>query len=98
MAELTRQQFCAKLRISESTVRRMERDGLPYTPVGSRGKRYDLAECKRWLRERACQSGPISKAGATSGSWSPGSEFTASFRQTHLRVMPSNSKPKSEAA
>ena len=27
MTDLTRQQFCAKLKISESTVRRMERDG-----------------------------------------------------------------------
>lgn len=98
MSELNRQQLCAKLGISESTVRRLELDGLPYTPIGVRGKRYDLAECKQWLRERKCQSGPTSKAVATSASWSPGNEFTASYRKRHLRVMPSSSKPKSDAA
>ena len=49
MSDLTRQQLCAALQISESTVRRMELDGLPCTPVG-RSKRYDLAEVKTWLR------------------------------------------------
>ena len=44
MSELTRQQLCAALGISESTVRRLEQDGLPFTPVGVRSKRYDLAE------------------------------------------------------
>ena len=34
--DLTRQQLCASLGICESTVRRMELDGLPYTPVESR--------------------------------------------------------------
>lgn len=48
--ELTRQQLCAALTISESTVRRLELDGMPYTPVGIRAKRYDLDECKAWLR------------------------------------------------
>jgi hypothetical protein len=97
MSDLNRQQFCAELGISESTVRRLELDGLPFTPVG-RGKRYDLAECKKWLRARQCQSGQTRQDGATSASWSPGSEFTESYRRRHLRVMPSNSKPKSEAA
>ena len=50
---LTRQQLCAALTISESTVRRLEIDGMPYTPVGIRAKRYDLDECKQWLREQA---------------------------------------------
>lgn len=49
MSDLTRQQLCAALQISESTVRRLELDGLPCTPVG-RSKRYDLAEVKTWLR------------------------------------------------
>lgn len=97
MSELNRQQFCAKLGISESTVRRLELEGLPFTPVG-RGKRYDLDECKRWLRARKCQSGQTRPAAGTSASWSPGSEFTESYRRRHLRVMPSGSKPKSEAA
>jgi phage terminase Nu1 subunit (DNA packaging protein) len=98
MGELTRQQFCARMKISESTVRRLERDGMPYTPIGSRGKRYDLEECKRWLRERACQSGQTARGAGMSASWSPGNEFIASYRRRHLRVMPNSSKPKSEVA
>lgn len=50
MTHLTRQQLCAALQISESPVRRLELDGLPCTPVG-RGKRYELAECRLWLKE-----------------------------------------------
>ncbi len=34
MTDLTRQQLCASLGISESTVRRLELAGLPYTPGG----------------------------------------------------------------
>ena len=98
MSELTRQQFCAKLKISESTVRRLELDGLPYTPVGARGKRYDLAECKKWLRENRCQSGQTRPDVGTSASWSEASEFIASSRKVHLRAVPSASKRKSEAA
>lgn len=47
---LTRQQICAALGVSESTIRRLKHAGLPYTSVGVRTKRYDLAECKVWLR------------------------------------------------
>lgn len=63
MGDLTRQQLCAALSISESTVCRLEKIGLPFTPVGSlsrrgvtesRVKRYDLAECKQWLRDNQC--------------------------------------------
>ena len=49
MTDLTRQQLCASLGISESTVRRLELAGLPYTPVGRRAKRYNLPEVKAWL-------------------------------------------------
>lgn len=90
MSDLTRQQLCAELSISESTVRRMELDGLPFTPVGVRGKRYDLAECKRWLREHQCQPGSIKKAAGMPESCSAAGAFTASYRKVQLRVMPSN--------
>ena len=63
-SELTRQQLCAAMGISESTVRRLEREGLPCTPVGKRAKRYDLSECKKWLRENQCQPGSTRTAGA----------------------------------
>ena len=45
---LNKQQLCAELAVSESTVRRLEQRGMPYTPGGSRSHRYDLDECKRW--------------------------------------------------
>jgi hypothetical protein len=89
VSDLTRQQLCAELSISESTVRRMEKEGLPFTPVGVRGKRYDLAEVKAWLRKHQCQPGSTKTAAATSASWSGASEFTASYRKAQLRVMPS---------
>ncbi len=90
MTNLTRQQLCAELAISESTVRRLEIEGLPFTPVGVRGKRYDLAECKRWLREQQCQPGSTKKAAVTSESWSAASAFTESFQKVQLRVVPSS--------
>lgn len=98
MGELNRQQLCAKLGISESTVRRLELDGLPYTPIGSRGKRYDLAECKAWLRENKCQPGSIGTAADMLASCSKVSASIASFPRPRLRVMPSKSKRRSEVA
>ena len=91
-SELTRQQLCAALGVSESTVRRLELLGLPFTPVGVKSHRYDLAECKAWLKLNgagACQSGRINKAASTSALWSAAKEFTASSRRAQLRVMPS---------
>jgi predicted DNA-binding transcriptional regulator AlpA len=89
-SELTRQQLCATLGISESTVRRLELDGLPFTPVGLRAKRYNLAEVKAWLKtHQSCPSGKTLKAVGTSDLWSAANEFTASCRKAHLRVMPS---------
>lgn len=88
--ELTRQQLCATLGVSESTVRRLELDGLPFTPVGVRAKRYDLAEVKHWLKtHQPCQPGKTKKAAGTSALCSAASEFTVSCRKAQLRVMPS---------
>lgn len=89
MSELNRQQICTALNVSESTIRRLEQDGLPYTPVGLRAKRYNLAECKAWLKANQCQSGQIRRAALTLGSWSKESAFTESCRKVQLRVMPS---------
>lgn len=91
MGDLTRQQLCASLQVSESTVRRLEIDGLPCTPVG-RAKRYDLADCKRWLRERQCQSGQTKGDGGASASWSTASAFIESSRRVQVRAIPSASK------
>lgn len=94
MSELTRQQLCAELAISESTVRRLELAGLPYTPIGRRGKRYDAAEVRRWLRQHhACQSGPTNKGASTSALWSAGLAFTDACRRVQVRGMPSGLKP-----
>lgn len=90
MSALTRQQLCAELAISESTVMRLEAAGLPFTPVGRRGKRYDLAEVKEWLRSNQCQPGSTKKAADTSASKRAASAFTESYRRAHLRVMPSS--------
>ncbi len=92
MSDLTRQQLCAELAISESQVMRLERLGLPFTPVGARGKRYDLAECKEWLRNNPCQSGKTRMADSTSERWSGVREFTEFSRSMQLRVTPSTLK------
>lgn len=84
---LTRQQLCAELSISESTIRRLELIGLPYTPIGIRGKRYDLAEVKTWLKQ--CQYIKTNSGEHTSRSWSAANAFTDLCRKAHLRVMPS---------
>lgn len=85
MGELTRQQLCAEMTVSESTVMRWERDGLPYTPIGKRGKRYNLDECKQWLRSR----GPIVPADHASAPWPGANAFTEYCRKVKLRVYPS---------
>lgn len=92
--ELTLQQLCATLSVSESTVRRWVVDGLPYTPIGRRTKRYNLKETRAWLREKqgSCQSGSTNKGVGMSGLWSAASAFTESSRRLQLRVMPSESK------
>jgi hypothetical protein len=88
MADLTRPELCVALRTSESTIRRLEQQGLPFTPVG-KSKRYDLAEVKAWLRNNQCPPGSTSRAGDTSASWSGAREFIASLPKARLRVMPS---------
>lgn len=89
MSELNRQQLCAALSISESTVRRLEKGGLPFTPVGSRAKRYDLAECKAWLKVNLCQPEKASRAVNTSALQAAGNAYIESSRKMKLRVMPS---------
>lgn len=90
---LTAAELAVALRIS---VRQVQRLGLPHTPVGVRGKRYDLAECQAWLREQhVCPSAKTTPAAGTSKSAFNASAFTAASRQVQLRVMPSSSRPSS---
>ena len=95
MSALNRQQFCAALGISESTVRRLELAGLPFTPIGVRGKRYDLEECKRWLRSWGCQIGSTKKDVVTLESCSGADAYIESFQKARRRGMPNDSKLKS---
>lgn len=90
MSELNKQQLCAALNISESTVRRLEQRGLPYTPVGARSHRYNLEECKEWLRASEDLLGPQPRVLPVPGSlWKATKEFQESCKNVKLRVMPS---------
>jgi phage terminase Nu1 subunit (DNA packaging protein) len=87
MGELNRQGICAALGVSESTIRRLEQQGLPYTPVGQRSHRYDLVECKEWLKANP----PGVRAGARrmATAWMPSKELDWTTCKRPLRVMPS---------
>lgn len=90
MISLNRQQLCVALSISESTVRRLEQSGLPYTPVGKRSKRYDLDECKAWLRANPPSAMTRAISVSPSKSFSEVQrEFVESCKKVNLRVMPS---------
>lgn len=45
-------QLCARLNISQSTLTRWRRSGMPAQPMG-RNYRYDLAAVVEWLKGRA---------------------------------------------
>lgn len=54
MSALTRQQLCAQLGVSESTVKKLEREGMPtVAQPWSRRKAYDLVACRLWLNQRS---------------------------------------------
>lgn len=91
VTEMNRQQICVALGVSESTIRRLEQAGLPFTPVGPRSKRYNFDECKAWLREtyRPGVEPSVSRTSAAKLS-RIGREFSESCRKVRLRVMPSS--------
>lgn len=91
--ELNRQQICAALGVSESTIRRLEHEGLPFTPVGVRSKRYNLEECKTWLRTQYVPSAaePV-LVGSSREMWKRGKEFAESCRNVRIRIVPSLSR------
>ena len=93
----TRQEVCATLQISESTLYRLELQGMPFLQVGKRAKRYELDAVKEWLqRSRPCPSGSTLKAEEMSQFRSMADEYIESFQPRRLRVMPSNSRRNSE--
>jgi phage terminase Nu1 subunit (DNA packaging protein) len=88
--ELNRQQICAALGVSESTIRRLEGLGLPFTPVGVRSKRYNLDECKTWLRTQyAPRTDAQVPAGQSRDIRKMGNQFIESCKGQKLRVYPS---------
>jgi hypothetical protein len=88
MTELNRQQICAELGVSESTIRRLEQLGLPFTPVGKRSKRNDLAGCKAWLRANYGEHGAI-PAPTGPAVWKPSDEYMKAVAKVKLRTKPS---------
>lgn len=98
MSDGTAADLASSLKISERQVQRLVQSGLPYTPIGKRGKRFDLEECRRWLREfYKCQSPEAKRQGSKYLSASTIDAFTAVSRRVHLRAMPSESKPNSDS-
>lgn len=89
-APMNRQQICAALGVSESTIRRLEQAGLPYTPVGVRSKRYDLEECKAWLRSHYGASGAAPLGPATSEKWKGDKDFVAACKRAQRRMGPAS--------
>lgn len=91
---LTAAQLAAALSISERQVQRLAAAGMPVQPIGSRGRRYDIDECRRWLRENhSCLSSAPKQEASRSLSASTVNAFTAASRRVQLRVRPSESKP-----
>jgi hypothetical protein len=89
MNNLNRQQICAESGVGESTTRRLEEQGLPFTPVGVRSHRYDLDECKAWLRE-CFGGGPIVVARQRPELGSKAAKaYVEASKKVKLRVMPS---------
>lgn len=94
MTVLTPAELAAALRISTKTVQRHVADGMPYQPSGARGKRFVLADCQQWLKERyPCPSQNLPTVRGMSRSASIASEYTDACRRQHLRVLPSNTRP-----
>lgn len=52
MSDLTRQQLCVQLSVSESTIRRLENEGMPFkTVLGMRRKVYSLQTVLLWAAQ-----------------------------------------------
>lgn len=94
---LTEAELAAALKISARQVQRLTSAGMPVIPIGTRGKRYDLDECKNWLKDNYTCLSNAQKAGATKSAYaSAANAFTDASRRVHLRVKPSESKPNLE--
>lgn len=88
---LTTSELAAALRISDRTVYRLVSEGLPHFRVRKQ-LRFRLERVEEWLE---CRSEETNKGTGTSRFASDVSGFTNAFGKVRLRVMPSESKPKS---
>jgi hypothetical protein len=60
---ITSKQLCEVLKISDGTLLRLRKDGLPYLRVGD-ATRYTLDEALAWLAaQQAAKTGPIRRGG-----------------------------------
>lgn len=84
------------LGISVRQLQRLSAAGLPFTPVGTKAKRYDLQECRIWLKANPTCLSNRPQAGA-SRSLSAGTiaAYTDACRRAQVRVTPGSSKPNS---
>lgn len=89
--ELNRAQLAAAMGVSDSTVGRWLAAGLPHTPIGVRGKRFDLAECRAWLRSQYPLMQPVqaSNPAGRPALQSAAATYTAAAGGMRLRVKPS---------
>ena len=87
---ITRAQLIGAMNVSESTIRRLETGGLPFTFIGPRSKRYNLLDVKAWLKgqDKKCLSGRTERAESTLALCLGDKEFTDACRRTQLRVLP----------
>lgn len=79
MSDITRQQLCAALGISESTVRRLELDGLPFTPIGRRA-------CQSAARVSTHSSGTFPSRASQVATSKPGQVLCTSGRSRWPRI------------
>lgn len=94
---LTPAELATEMKCSARQVQRWTAAGMPFVPIGARDKRYDAADCKRWLRETyGCQSSQARPGVGTSASALIERAFTEGSRQVRLRALPSSSKQTSD--
>lgn len=86
--DINRAQLAAAMGVSDSTVGRWLAAGLPHTPIGVRGKRFDVAECRAWLRAQypQLQAGQRPAPVGRPAPQSPAATFSEAASRMRLRV------------
>jgi hypothetical protein len=93
---LTAVELASALKICERQVQRLVAAGMPWQPVGARSKRFDLDECRLWLRiNYQCLSSQPKPGVMKYPSASIVKEYTDASRRAQVRVRPSEFKQSS---